>query len=501
MLHPFASVGRWFGWVFALCSAGVAQASNVQLHSLAVESAQYLRVELSWENSWLSGPGEAPGNHDAVWVFVKIRENGGQWRHLDLSAQAGSHSPGPGFEVQAVSDGKGIFVKRNQPGEGATGLIALRIALLTPLAAGFADLEASAIEMVYVPEGAFFIGDGASFHHFRESQSGNPYQVSGEQALAAGVVSAGTEAGFLPALPAGFPKGFAGFYAMKYEITQGQYRDFLNQLSFSQQQARTHSAPNSAVGTPALALSAFQTNRNGLVVAQPGTATGTPAVYACNANGNSLFNEPEDGEHRACNFLSWADLLAYLDWAALRPMTEWEFEKACRGPEVPVPGGFAWGTAFAVDANTLTADGTASESVSETATSTAGLASHGYAGPQGPLRNGFGGSPNSDRLQAGGSYFGLWELSGNVWELTVAANADGAGFSGAHGDGSPAPDGSADAGGWPLTSGGIHRGGAHNSGIVAEFRDLAVSDRFYYNLHPAIRRNSTGGRGVRTYPN
>lgn len=488
-------------WAIALCSAGVAQASNLQWHSLAVESALSLRMELSWENSWLSAPGEAPGNHDAVWIFLKIRENGGEWRHLDLSAQAVANTVSAGFEVQTVPDGKGVFVKRSQPGEGATGIVTVHITPAAPMPAGFADIELFGLEMVYVPEGPFFIGDGASFHHFRDSQSGNPYQVTGEQAVAAGTVSAGTEAGMVPALPAGYPKGFGGFYGMKYEITQGLYRDFLNQLPYPQQQLRTYASPRAVPGTPALALSAFQTNRNGLVVAQSGAAPGTAAVYACNANGNGVYNEPEDGEARACNFLAWADLLALLDWAALRPMTEWEFEKACRGPEVPVPGGFAWGTASAVDANTLTADGTATESVSETATPVAGLASHGYAGPQGPLRNGFGGSPVSDRLQAGGSYYGLWEMSGNVWELTVAANADGAGFSGAHGDGSPAPDGSADAVGWPLTSGGIHRGGAHNSGIVAEFRDLAVSDRFYYNLHPAIRRNSTGGRGVRTYPN
>ena len=41
--------------------------------------------------------------------------------------------------------------------------------------------------------------------------------------------------------------------------------------------------------------------------------------------------------------LSWPDLCAYADWAALRPMTELEYEKACRGPNNPVLGEYAWG--------------------------------------------------------------------------------------------------------------------------------------------------------------
>jgi formylglycine-generating enzyme required for sulfatase activity len=42
------------------------------------------------------------------------------------------------------------------------------------------------------------------------------------------------------------------------------------------------------------------------------------------------------------NILSWFDVAAYLDWAALRPMTELEFEKVCRGPENRIAGEYAW---------------------------------------------------------------------------------------------------------------------------------------------------------------
>ena len=35
-------------------------------------------------------------------------------------------------------------------------------------------------------------------------------------------------------------------------------------------------------------------------------------------------------------YISWPDLLAYADWAALRPITELEYEKAARGVDVQV---------------------------------------------------------------------------------------------------------------------------------------------------------------------
>jgi formylglycine-generating enzyme required for sulfatase activity len=38
-----------------------------------------------------------------------------------------------------------------------------------------------------------------------------------------------------------YPVGFRGFYTMKYEISQVQYRDFLNTLTRAQQQERVAS--------------------------------------------------------------------------------------------------------------------------------------------------------------------------------------------------------------------------------------------------------------------
>ena len=55
------------------------------------------------------------------------------------------------------------------------------------------------------------------------------------------------------------------------------------------------------------------------------------------------------------------DGAAYADWSGLRPMTELEFEKACRGNQTPVANEFAWGTASITAATGISNDGAADE--------------------------------------------------------------------------------------------------------------------------------------------
>ena len=68
------------------------------------------------------------------------------------------------------------------------------------------------------------------------------------------------------------------------------------------------------------------------------------------------------------------------------------------------------------------------------------------------------------------------------------------------GDGAISDDGNQDEG-WPSAAAAITRGGGCNSLIFNtigyEFRDLAVSDRFYRNLIPSQRMHTVGGRGGR----
>ncbi|QLH45818.1 MAG: hypothetical protein HWD58_09455 [Bacteroidota bacterium] len=55
---------------------------------------------------------------------------------------------------------------------------------------------------------------------------------------------------------------------MKYEITQGAYRDFLNMLAYNQQQLHTTNDPASASGTLALVPSG-SAYRNGIMIHTP----------------------------------------------------------------------------------------------------------------------------------------------------------------------------------------------------------------------------------------
>lgn len=473
-------------------------ANNLQLQKLQ-PNANRLSVEISWENSWKLD--RAPFNHDAIWLFAKYQDAQGEWKHIDLSSIESDHQLGDTLlRIETVADGKGVFVQRRNFGEGNIPFISLDL-LMAQAPSNPQAIRLFGIEMVHIPKGPFWLGDSLQANSFRRGDGEGPLRITSEA-----MVPVGTAAGelynggdFPPEadIPATYPKGFDAFYLMKYELTQEQYVDFLNCLTFDQQLEHTRISPSSASGSHAMAFSSSNPQRNGIIIEAPGMLGVTPATYTCEARQDGLFFASDDGQNRACNFLEWTDLTAYLDWAALRPITEFEFEKAARGPEYPVPGGFAWGTDQAIDANTVLNDGTATETVSEKATATAGLASHGYAGPQGPLRVGFGGNALSNRLQAGASYYGVMELSGNLWELCVNVELTGLDFEGQAGDGSLDVGGLADEPLWPLSEGAGHRGGALNSGIIMGFRDLAISDRFYAGLFPSVRRNTSGGRGGR----
>ena len=471
-------------------------ANGLRLTDLSLASPQTLQVKVSWENAWRFGADSLTGNHDAIWLFVKYQTANGQWRHahLDSIGILGSNL----LQASLPPDQAGAMVSLGLEFSGQVSAEPLTIGLQSPLPSDAMAVVLMGIEMVWVPEGPFWLGDTRSFHHIRDASDEGPFFVGDAGSISPSQIDLGGEDSLSQPIPMSFPKGYQGFYLMKYELTQAQYRDFLNTLTFEQQQARTATDPSAAVGTAAMMPSSIAGHRNGLVLASPGISGGLPARYACDGNLDGNYNQADDGSDWACSYLNWADLCAYLDWAGLRPLTELEFEKACRGPIFPKAREFAWGTSQSIDANTLVNPGLGDERVAEMASANAGLASHGYLGPQGPLRVGFGGNDSSSRLQLGAGYYGAAELSGNLWELCVRIHPLGLGFLGEAGDGSLNLQGEADQTDWPAASGAIHRGGAHNSGIIGDFRDLAISDRFYFDLAPNQRRNTTGGRGGRS---
>jgi formylglycine-generating enzyme required for sulfatase activity len=304
-------------------------------------------------------------------------------------------------------------------------------------------------------------------------------------------------------------------YAMKYEITQGQYKDFLNTLTRAQQNRRVESdVSGDAPGAGKIyVMSATTTITNRNIISCPASGNGTTAPITFSTTVSSV-----DKGDRAGNYLSWMDLMAFADWAALRPMTELEFEKMGRGPLYPVVQEYAWGTTSMNAATTIsgTEDGTETITTANANTNYNNTTFTGGDGGTGPLRAGiFATSSTVTREAAGASYYGVMELSGNVWEEVVTmGNKTGLSFSGTHGDGVLTTltsfEGNATNLDWPGISGTISQGinGATGTGLrggswlvtVVNGAQQAVSNRTYAALTSAGRVSDYGGRCVRTAP-
>ncbi len=456
--------------------------------------APFLSFTIGWEHSWNYHDSVPPHNFDACWIFGKYR-TGGQWEPLSFSSDTSDYSSGAPLRVLTVEDSAGFFLMRRARGAGAVrAAVTVRLPANVPPTATIALF---AVEMVYVLPGPFYVGDGSSYHALCRASDDSPYYVA-QRHLPIGALSSLTPQYAPPdTIPAPYPTGWDGFFVMKHEISQAAYADFLNFLPAAAQARHVEVPLNAAVGTPVFAQG--KTFRNGLVIERPAEG-GRPARFGHDFSSATGLNDSDDARDRAMNFLHWEDLTAFLDWAGLRPMTELEYEKAARGPLLPVAGEFAWGTPDVVDANAIVRDGTPYETHRETIPAGYGIGVHGYAGPSGPLRCGFAARDTTTRLSAGAAYYGAMEMSGNVWEMCINLRPQGVDFIPRHGDGRVSDSGTANVVGWPPAEGAVYRGGGWNSGIFGRFRDLAVSDRFYIYLTPTLRRNTTGGRGVRTYP-
>ena len=303
---------------------------------------------------------------------------------------------------------------------------------------------------------------------------------------------------------------------MKYELTQLQWVEFLNTLTYTQQKARTglsDAQMTSNPGVTGLCVYSNCANRNGVKLITPGVNPSQPAVFACDFTSAPAdpFNSLNDGQHIAMNFLSAEDLLAYLDWAALRPMTVFEYEKICRGPLARVANEYAWGTTDLTQASSqyLFFPGTPAE-VSQVFGN--GLCAYNYASG-GPLRVGFSATDTTDRIESGSSYYGVQQMSGNVWEIVMGGiNRVGNGYKLTKynlGNGELTSSGMFDVPNWDLYDGVYssqhywnweRKGGAFNTAAAT----LKVSDRSFNapnygdgNTASFQRLSNTGGRGVR----
>ena len=474
-----------------------------------------LQFDLSWENSWRNS-----ANYDAAWVFFKFKDNDGLWKHLSLTGL--NNVSIAGYTITVPSDHTGAFIYRSATGSGNNSLTAMKVGVIN--LPGSFDIKAFAIEVVQMPvTDAYFLGDGESGTYYSASNTSAPFFVN------ANTVTLGAGAGQLDdgiqngTLAAGFPIGYNSsssfnLFMMKHEVSQGAYRDFLNTLTYTQQATRTAVAPNSAAGTEAIG---FRANRNGIQIATPGVNSSTPAVYGCNLNNNGVYDEATDGEWIACNYMSYMDLAAFLDWAALRPMSEMEFEKACRGPIYPVNSENAAGTvAAAAYSYPINNSGAANESITYSGSVFIANITYNSTSPGGnsPTRVGIHATPFATRISAGAGYYGALDLSGNIEEYTVtSANVAGRSFTGASGDGQLTTAGDADEDSWPgingnitVTTANIAFGGATGvtgaAGVIGRGGSAGYTgfnlNKVSYRTNPggtSARSNVSGGRGVKSF--
>ena len=482
----------------ALFISSAAFANNVTVSNVtmtgqdATNDFVFVKFDTSWENSWRTS--SAPNNWDAVWVFVKYKVGSGDWQHATLSATAGQHTAPSGSTITPSSDGKGAFIYRSADGSGTVSLSDARFRWNYGTD-GVADdaqvtLDVFATEMVYVPTGSFSAGSGGT-----EASAFTLTTINTGSATVAG--------GFPTDQTApdnnSWPNGYTAFYCMKYDITQEQYADFLNTLGRTQQDTRTET--NLASGQTTITNRYVMSNnsaiqkRNGIRCDATIPATGTITFY-CDFNGNGTGGESDDGQNIAGNYLNWADGAAYADWAAMRPMTELEFEKACRGTASEVANEYVWGSTSITQATGISNGGAGSETASNSGANCA-YGNHGSV--QGSMRVGCFATASSGRAGAGATYYGIMDMSGGVYERCVTiGNADGKSFTGSHGNGVLNSTGDADASNWPGTSasGTGFRGGTWFNGATFE----RVSDRSDASNTQSGRGSNWGGRCVRLAP-
>ncbi len=515
---------------FTLLTAQNSQANNISVTNVRLLNSDvsagvnnaanftFVRFDIRWENAWRLNYAIGMNNNDAAWVFVKYRILGGTWRQATLNLtghnvgtwtgqgagpaliETGLLTPAGTYDVN-TNPVLGVFISNGsinpEPGLFEATNVRLRWnygAQGVPDAA-LLEIQVTAIEMVYAPQVPFYVGTGGlengSFTNGSwVSGATIPLRIGSDSALTIGTAagnlwgrssSGDSTIGSAGTLSANFPKGYTGYYAMKYEITQRQWVDFFNSLYDAQKVNRDITG---ADGKNSDAL----TDRNNI------SWTTDDATLPSEAYANV-----------ACNYLSWSDVAAYLDWAALRPMTELEFEKLSRGERTGVANEYTWGTnditvlPYAL-ANAGGANSIVSSNYSSAAVGGNAWYSTTHTSP-GPVRVGIfaADTASTGRTTASAARYGGLEMSGNVWEHTVSVASDsGRLYTGVHGDGLLTPTGFADVVGWPTTTanGTGLRGGAWNSAAAR----LRVSDRALASNIVTSRNTEYGGRGVRSLP-
>lgn len=481
-------------------SHAISRVTETELNARGETTTVTVSAQLSIESIDIAGTAGRP----ALWIFAKVKDAAGHWSHLHLDGLSLSTAA----DVEVEADGSGAIVTL----PAGTDIVETMKATLTGRSDNAAvEARVFAFDMRLIESGPFWIGDGeddpwGQFHDL--SKEGHPPAfVEDESAILLGgakgsLLSLGNRDGaqqweansddftnsHVPIrhpryLPACYPKGTEAFYLMTFEVTQGQYVDFLNTLSYRQQATLVYAAPDSSRGTFVMGDADYPQDGhigNGIVISEPGSVDDHPALFALDLDEDGVFGEAEDGADTAMNWMQWQDMAAFMDWAAMRPMTEFEFEKAARGSDKPTSRQNAWNGPIA-----FLAKGAGSDAALQLAANFLEISDR-------PLKVGMNIRKGRNRQQTGVSFFGVADLSGSINERTISiGRAEGRAFDGAHGDGELGPDGFADVATWPGFDGAFNTGkqGQGQRGGSFQYPEhlVAISNR-YLATDPGGRR-------------
>lgn len=403
-------------------------ANNVQCSITNYNSANNtLSVSIAWENSW-----RIADFNDGVLLFIKYKDDVNPiWRTAPVLLSLGSLSPvgnegDLNYQYKSVAYNgatsasyKSVLISRAAGNNGngtVSGTANFSLDLLNAVNPSF---KVFAIEMVYVPSGAFYIGDGLS-PTYTNGSTADPFYVASEAAITIGtgignlnINIPNSNPTFLSASE-NFPKGTNPFWIMKYELSQEIYAEYLNCLPRNEQDAAVFSSVNLNAGATTVANYFVMTNQATTPSYKQGirclpTITPTePVTFFCDLDNDGSSTGTADGQNIGVRAPSAAVAFKFLDWAGLRPMTGYEYQKACRGTLTPVPGELAWGSATNYTP-TVSNAGAADESYTPV--------SDGPFVGNTAVRNGAFATSTSTRKQSGGSFYGVMELSSSLPEM------------------------------------------------------------------------------------
>ena len=463
---------------------------------LAISNMNYnsttnqITFTVNWQNAWKVPTTGSNYSSDGAWVFVKYAPNGGAaWQHLNITAASTSLGT---FNAEIGNNGHGVMLIPNFCLNNSNCNVTNRVVTLTldNIIGVNPDFKVFAIETVKVPSDPFYLGDGVSPRtYYSYPDTLDHYYVNSSAAIPAGVGTgdlAKKDISFFTDIPADYPKGYREYWVMKYKISMEQYAEFLNTLDRVAQNNRTNTDISGSTITNRYVMTntSFLSQRQ--AIRCDANLPAGPVEFYCDLDGDGVPNEFNDGQNLIATQFSSEDFLAYLDWAALRPISKMEYEKMCRGPLNPVAGEYAWGTStYATQGNFVDAgeDSETFDNVGSAGPIWPDFYASGFTG----ARCGFAATSTSTRLSAGATFYGIQDVhsSGSFYFTESVPNIPDFHYFNSQGDGTLSSDGKANVASWGLMSLNIS---------PSYFKDT-VSDGNTFAQAPGSRVSYASGRG------